>query len=625
MSDKLYKDWVPSLPSNSTLGGSELFAIVQGGVSVKSSLNSIKSFIGGGISGLTTGYVTKATSSTAIGNSLLFDNGTSVGINTATPDASAAFQVDSTTQGFLMPRVTQTQRDAISAPIRGLLVYNTDNASFDYYDSGWNSLASGTTGDYYDPVIQRTNTIPGSPADGDRYLAGASATTPWVANHIMQWDAGGSAWVDTTSSLVAGMYVYSTTDLKTYKTNGTTWSVAPGIAILQNGNKIGSDLIIGTNDSKHTYFITAGVKRGRFGSGGNFHVALNMYVGDNTLSTTPGARIHAKGASGAVIFRLDSNTTSNIFYVDNDTQAVSSLNGYWIGSNKVLYNSGTENIFVGVGAGNALTTGTNMTALGHQAAYQLTSGGYGVFLGYRAGFSTTDRNYSIYIGREAGYSNNADNSTFIGNYAVHGASVSEEFVAIGSQVAQSVTTAGYGVAIGSHAATGLVDGNYNTFLGRYTTTTKSDVNSSIAIGTLATVTADNQWVVGYYQAPISQAYFGRGVAVDSNTSLGSFSMSVAGINAGNADTSSSNSIFYWDGSIGTGTGVGGPLVIRVAPAGSTGSTRNSLVELMRFKGAGIINISNYPTSNSGLSTGDWYVGTAADALSNSDKLIIVKQ
>ena len=39
----------------------------------------------GGISGLTTNYVTKATSATTIGNSLIYDDGTNVGIGTVTP------------------------------------------------------------------------------------------------------------------------------------------------------------------------------------------------------------------------------------------------------------------------------------------------------------------------------------------------------------------------------------------------------------------------------------------------------------------------------------------------------------------------------------------------------------
>jgi hypothetical protein len=44
---------------------------------------------------------------------------------TASPDANAALTVTSTTKGFLPPRMTGTQRDAISAPPAGLMIYNS--------------------------------------------------------------------------------------------------------------------------------------------------------------------------------------------------------------------------------------------------------------------------------------------------------------------------------------------------------------------------------------------------------------------------------------------------------------------------------------------------------------------
>ena len=50
-----------------------------------------------------------------------------VGIGTTTPDASAAIEVSSTTAGMLIPRMNQTQRDAISTPATGLLIYQTNN------------------------------------------------------------------------------------------------------------------------------------------------------------------------------------------------------------------------------------------------------------------------------------------------------------------------------------------------------------------------------------------------------------------------------------------------------------------------------------------------------------------
>ncbi|CAN5662171.1 hypothetical protein BH11BAC5_BH11BAC5_24080 [soil metagenome] len=53
-------------------------------------------------------------------------------INTdgSTPDASAMVDIASTTKGFLLPRMTTTQQNAIPLPATGLLVYNTTDNGF---------------------------------------------------------------------------------------------------------------------------------------------------------------------------------------------------------------------------------------------------------------------------------------------------------------------------------------------------------------------------------------------------------------------------------------------------------------------------------------------------------------
>jgi len=73
-----------------------------------------------------------------------------VGINTETPDASSALDIQSSTGGILIPRLTETQRDAISAPAAGLMIYQTDQDFGFYFYNGtqWTSVGmSGPQGE----------------------------------------------------------------------------------------------------------------------------------------------------------------------------------------------------------------------------------------------------------------------------------------------------------------------------------------------------------------------------------------------------------------------------------------------------------------------------------------------
>jgi hypothetical protein len=67
-----------------------------------------------------------------------------VGINNENPDASAALDITSTTGGLLIPRMTETQRDAISPAATGLMIYQTDGTvGFYYYNgSSWAEVAA---------------------------------------------------------------------------------------------------------------------------------------------------------------------------------------------------------------------------------------------------------------------------------------------------------------------------------------------------------------------------------------------------------------------------------------------------------------------------------------------------
>jgi hypothetical protein len=75
-----------------------------------------------------------------------------VGINSdnSAPDSSAMLDVRSINKGMLIPRMTLEQRNAISSPAVGLMIYQTDNSPGYYYNSGtcvspvWMILGAGS-------------------------------------------------------------------------------------------------------------------------------------------------------------------------------------------------------------------------------------------------------------------------------------------------------------------------------------------------------------------------------------------------------------------------------------------------------------------------------------------------
>ena len=70
-----------------------------------------------------------------------------IGIGTTTPNASSALDINSTTQGFLPPRMTALQRDEIASPAAGLIIWcSTCGVSGQiqvYNGSDWTNLLGG--------------------------------------------------------------------------------------------------------------------------------------------------------------------------------------------------------------------------------------------------------------------------------------------------------------------------------------------------------------------------------------------------------------------------------------------------------------------------------------------------
>ncbi len=59
-----------------------------------------------------------------------------IGINTEPVDISAALESSSSVSGIRFPRMTTSDRNGISGPASGLLIYNTDSNTIEYNTSG---------------------------------------------------------------------------------------------------------------------------------------------------------------------------------------------------------------------------------------------------------------------------------------------------------------------------------------------------------------------------------------------------------------------------------------------------------------------------------------------------------
>jgi hypothetical protein len=69
-----------------------------------------------------------------------------VGIGTTTPANSSMLDIQSTTKGVLIPRMTTAQRTVIASPANGLLIFDTDTKSFWFYNvNAWKELVSGSS------------------------------------------------------------------------------------------------------------------------------------------------------------------------------------------------------------------------------------------------------------------------------------------------------------------------------------------------------------------------------------------------------------------------------------------------------------------------------------------------
>jgi len=116
-----------------------------------------------------------------------------MGIGTATPHSSAQLDVSSVLKGFLAPRMTFAQRNAVATPAEGLLVYQTDSTPGFYYYNGtaWVALSGSGGGSGVDLTTNQSVGGKKTFTSNDGFLAtgtsGSGTASSLGAGPRMMW------------------------------------------------------------------------------------------------------------------------------------------------------------------------------------------------------------------------------------------------------------------------------------------------------------------------------------------------------------------------------------------------------------------------------------------------------
>jgi hypothetical protein len=236
----------------------------------------------------------------------------SVGVNT--PNASAIFDIVSTTKGLGLPSMTTTQQNAIGTPRAGLAVYNSTLGFPTYYNgTTWGSFASGWgltgnagtsdatnfigTTDGVDVIFKRNNVVSGRLNDARQTTSFGVGTLPTTStgdgNTAFGWKALN---VSTSGGANTALGFWSLRLCTTGFSNSAVGQLSLGS--LTTGF---SNCAFGEGSGQG---ITSGTSNTFYGNGsGNAMTtgANNIGVGVNAMSTsTAGSKNLVISASGAV-------------------------------------------------------------------------------------------------------------------------------------------------------------------------------------------------------------------------------------------------------------------------------------------------------------------------------------
>ena len=567
----------------------------------------------------TLNYVPRWTSSTNLTSGLLYDNGTTVGLNTATvsasnkleingaatigytntaaptngliisgnvgigtssPSSTAALDITSTTTGFLPPRMTTTQMNAIASPAAGLTIYNTTaNSLYTYNGSSWAAGGSGGGGSsasggqllgvYYSTTAVANNSINFTGASNSSpTLVGSTLTLPSNTSYIVveEWGGGGGAGGSTATYAGGGGGSGGYASKIITSPSGTYYyTIGAGGAGGAAGGSLGasgSSSCFGTNATACTSpILTAG--------GGQ---AMGSYIDGGTGGAASGGDINITGGGGLGV----------------------TVQGGGLGGTAPLGGSG------GRTPGNAGSSAANGAAPGgggSGGAYSTPmTGGNG---------GTGGIKISVYA---SGITSGSIGTGATGNLAYYNASGS----AISPSTLVSISTSSVGIGTTSPSSTAALDITSTTtgFLPPRMTTTQMNAITSPAAGlTIYNTTANSLYTYNGSSWAAGGSGGGGGSSGGGGQLLGTYFTTTAGSNRSVIFTGAANSSPSFSGTTLTLPSNTAYIVAEAWGGGGPGGTAST------FSGAGAGGGGGYAMKLINNPTGTYYftVGAAASS------------
>ena len=438
-----------------------------------------------------------------------FSQGVKISTSSGNPHESAILEIESTTQGLLIPRMTSDQKKSISNPTAGLLVFDTDeNAFFIYGSAKWVDLSmSSEIWSQTSSNVYLTNSLKnvgiGTTNPTGKFVVKADASkAPDDALFEIQDATGTPVFVITSEG--ARLYV---------KDYSVSKGVSGGFAVGRYGTAKGipgETYLMVTPDSTRVYSrqtgVSGGFAVGRYGTAKGEPDSIYFYTNlEGTKVTTfdskkkgvsggfaVGRYGTAKGEADSLYFYTNKDSTRVYTKID-ETKGVSggfavgrygtakepadnymhmTKNNYLIGhgSGQSMGPTGLFNVFFGYESGISNTSGSSNVFSGYRTGFSNTTGGQNVFSGYTTGYSNLSGTMNAFTGYQSGYSNTTGSfNSFYGAFSGGINNIGKYNVCIGYSSGYYNDSSDYNVFMGYRAGYKHMgdDNDNNIYIGSY--------------------------------------------------------------------------------------------------------------------------------------------------------------